>query len=45
MIEYGIKSHAYLAVDTETLIKALKRELELSDWTTIRKELKVKYGL
>jgi predicted nucleic acid-binding protein len=45
MIEYGIKSHAYLAVDTETLIKALKRELELSDLTTIRKELKVKYGL
>jgi hypothetical protein len=32
-------------VDTETLIKALKGELELSDWATIRKELKVKYGL
>jgi predicted nucleic acid-binding protein len=45
MIEYGIKSQAYLAVDTETLIKALKGELKLSDWTTIRKELKVKYGL
>jgi len=32
-------------VDTEALMKALKGELELSDWTTVRKELKVKYGL
>jgi predicted nucleic acid-binding protein len=45
MIEHGIKSQAYLALDTETLMKVLRGELKLSDWTAIRKELKVKYGL
>jgi hypothetical protein len=31
-------------VDTEALMKALRGELELSDWL-VRKELKVKYSL
>jgi hypothetical protein len=45
MIEHGIKSQAYLALDTATLMKVLRGGLKLSDWTAIRKELKVKYGL
>ena len=31
MIEHGIKSQAYLAVDTEALIKVLKGELKLDE--------------
>ncbi|AJB41735.1 hypothetical protein TCARB_0679 [Thermofilum adornatum 1505] len=45
MIEHSIKSQAYLAIDTEILIKVLKGELKISDWTAIKKELKIKYGL
>jgi predicted nucleic acid-binding protein len=45
MIEHGVESQAYLAVDTEILIKVLKGELKLNDWATIREKLKVKYGL
>ncbi len=45
MIEHGIKSQAYLAVDTETLIEVLRGELKLNDWITIRKKLKAKYCL
>jgi predicted nucleic acid-binding protein len=45
MIEHSIKSQAYLAMDTEILIKVLKGELKISDWTAIKKELKIKYGL
>jgi predicted nucleic acid-binding protein len=45
MIEHGVKSQAYLAVDTEILVKVLKGELKLNDWATIREKLKVKYGL
>jgi predicted nucleic acid-binding protein len=45
MIEHGIKSQAYLALDAETLVKVLRGELKLNNWTAIRKELKVKYGL
>jgi len=45
MIEHGVESQVYLAVDTEILIKVLKGELKLNDWATIREKLKVKYGL
>ena len=43
MIRYSIESCKYLAIDTETLLKALRKEMNLNSWRTVKEELKKKY--
>ena len=43
MIRYGIESCKYLAIDTEILLKALRREISLNNWKIVKEELKNEY--
>ena len=44
IIKYCIKSCKYLAIDTEILLKALRKEIDLNNWKTVKEELKKKYN-
>jgi len=42
LIQHGLKSSKYLAIDTVALLKVLRGELDLEDWRAVKKDLETR---